>query len=128
MQRVEKGGRIYMRRPNGQLIEVEDVDVKPAKRKSRSRFVLVPTAWLMQLAKARKPVTWRLAMHLLDQRFRLKGDTFRLSSVGAIKFGVRSRWQKQMALSELVELGLVSVEPAGPRRAPLVSLHKLDEE
>jgi hypothetical protein len=128
MQRVEKDGRVYMRRPNGQLIQVEDVDTKPTKRKSGSRFVRVPMAWLTQLAKARKTVTLRLAMHLLDQRFRLKGDCFRVSNVAAIKFGVRSRKQKLMALSELVELGLVSVEPAdGPSRAPLVTLHKVDD-
>jgi hypothetical protein len=130
MQRIEKGGRIYLRRPGGQLVEIEDVETKPTKRQSGSRFVRLPLAWVEQLAKARKTATWRLAAaHLLDQRFRLKGDCFRVSNVGAVKFGVRSRKQKLMALSELVELGLVSIEPGGgPGRTPLVSLHEVVDD
>jgi hypothetical protein len=96
-----------------------------AKLRRQSRdFVMVPIAWVDQLAKAERAVTYRLALHLLYRAWRTRNyDDLAVSNIAAARSGVSPR-SKSNGLAELEQLGLVAVT-RHPKRAPTVRLLKV---
>ena len=87
-------------------------------RKRRQQFVKVPWTWIERLIAARQIATYRVALFVLHQSWKARGEPFTLSN-GAVN-GV-SRWQKWRALRELEQLGLITVERR-ERKSPRIAV------
>ena len=95
--------------------------VVPKKiQKQRQHFIKVPGIWVERLKKARHIATYRIALHVLYQSWKVGGAAFTLSNAASTSAGV-DRWRKQEALRELEELDLIAVEWR-PRRSPRISI------
>jgi len=90
-----------------------------ASRKRR-HFIKVPLLWVERLAEARHIATYRVALHLLYQNWKMGGQPVPLPNGPLIAAGI-ARGTKWRALSELERLGLVIVERR-KRKAPRVTV------
>jgi hypothetical protein len=100
---------------------LEKLAVVPRKiQKRRQHFVKVPWTWVEQLVKARHVASYRVALHLLYQRWKTDSQVVQLSNGVLVHEGVarRAKWR---ALRELEKLGLISIERR-PRRSPIITL------
>jgi hypothetical protein len=78
-------------------------------RRRRAQFVKVPGIWVEKLARARCIATYRLALHVLYRHWIGSGEPFTLSNGMTEMEGV-TRWSKWRALTELEQLGLITIE------------------
>jgi hypothetical protein len=100
---------------------------QPARpKKWRRQFVRVPWAWVERLQSTRRANTYRLALVLLYENWRLGGRPITLSNVYILAEGLQAR-SKWRALAELESLGLVQVKRRR-RHAPQVVLRHLARE
>ena len=90
------------------------------KRPRKGHFVMFPREWMERLSSAQHIATYRVALHLLHQRFKDRREMVRLSN-GTMALGGVSKGQKWRALAELEAFGLVSIERR-PRKSPIVTL------
>jgi hypothetical protein len=95
-------------------------------KKWRRHFVHVPWHWVERLRGAKCVSSYRLALLLLYESWRLGGRPITLSNVSAFAEGLprRTKWR---ALGELESLGLVQVRRRA-RHAPRVVLRHLTGE
>jgi hypothetical protein len=93
-------------------------------KRKRACFVIVPCTWWHLLARAQHIVTYRVALHLLDQSWRTGEPAVPLSNCCLEGEGV-SPASKNRALIELQELGLIRVKRQW-RKSPLVRLLLLE--
>jgi hypothetical protein len=85
-------------------------------------FVRVPCWWIERLAKStRYRVTFLVALHLLYQHWKLRGQPIKLAN-GVLKMEGVSRGTKWRALRELEQAGLISIERR-LRKSPVVTVH-----
>jgi hypothetical protein len=104
-----------------QARQSERLAVVPERiRKRKQQFVKVPGTWVEKLADAKHIATYRVALHLLYEHWRSRGQAVALPNGMLAKGGV-ARGTKWRALRELEQLGLVQVERR-PRKSPLVTL------
>ena len=106
---------------NGRRIEVETVatDVSSNVR-HRAPFVVLPLWWAAEASAAtncQKAMGW---VWLVHQMCKTKNTTVTIPNRALAKFGV-SRRVKSLALRQLEEAGLISVERR-PRKTPVVTL------
>jgi hypothetical protein len=101
-------------------VDTERVRQLARPKKWRRQYVQVPWAWVERLQSARRIGTYRLALVLVYESWRLGGRPIALSNVSALAEGLsrRSKWR---ALAELEQLGLIKVQRRR-RHAPRVSL------
>jgi hypothetical protein len=94
-----------------------------APRKIRhGHFVKIPCWWIERLAKdAHYRATHVVALHLLYQQWKLRGQAIKLSNA-ILKIEGVSRGQKWRALRELERAGLITIERRS-RKSPLVKVH-----
>jgi len=100
---------------------------RPARSKRwRRQYVRVPWVWVERLQSAKRISTYRLALVLIYESWRLGGRPITLSNVFAMAEGLsrRSKWR---SISELEQLGLIKVQRRR-RVAPRVSLRHLPSE
>jgi hypothetical protein len=90
-----------------------------ASRKRR-HFIKVPLLWFERLAEARHIATYRVALHLLYQAWKMSGQPVPLPNGPLIAEGI-ARGTKWRALGELERLGLVIVERR-KRKAPRITV------
>lgn len=111
--------------------QITQLTNKPAKPKSKIKkkgwqrqFVRVPWHWVDHLKAAKSLATYRLALELLYEGWRLGGRTLTLSNVAAATTGLdrRAKWR---ALCELENLGLIHVKRKRGH-APRITLWHLD--
>jgi hypothetical protein len=104
-------------------IEPDQVRNQAQPKRWRRHFVRVPWTWVERLREARRISTYRLALVLIYESWRLGGRTIALSNVFVRAEGVpaRSEWR---ALAELERLGLIQVNRQR-RHAPQVILRDL---
>jgi len=109
----------------GQILEqpAQQPRQSHVKRK-RTCFVGVPCAWWHLLGRAKHIVSYRVALHLLDQGWRSGEPVVPLSNCSLKGEGV-SRSGKNRALKELQDLGLIQVERQR-RKSPSVRLLHLE--
>jgi len=95
-------------------------------KKWRRQFVRFPWAWAERMKSTQRASTYRLALLLLYEHWRTRGQVIVLSNVGLEQEGLtrRSKWR---ALAELERLGLLLVERL-PRKSPRVTLCYLSGE
>lgn len=109
-------------------VNLADLQRKPMPKPSRWRrqYVQFPWEWVERLQAAKRISTYRLALVLVYESWRLGGRPITLSNVAALAEGLspRSKWR---ALAELEQLGLIKVERRR-RHAPRVSLRHLARE
>ena len=105
------------------LVNPADLQRKPKRKKWRRQYVQVPWTWVERLQSAKRISTYRLALVLVYESWRLGGRPITLSNVSALAEGLsrRSKWR---SLAELEQLGLIEVE-RHRRHAPRVSLRHL---
>jgi hypothetical protein len=99
------------------LAQLQKAEGAP-KRAPAERFVKLPFSWLARLEQAHA-TTYRVAVHLLYQEWRRKGQPVRLANTPLVGVSRQSKWR---ALNELESLGLITVLRR-PRKAPLVVVH-----
>jgi hypothetical protein len=87
-------------------------------QKWRRRFVKVPWAWMDKLRATNRAQTYRLALLLLYEHWRTRGQDIVLSNAALEREGI-SRWSKWRALGELEQLGLIQIERRH-RKAPRI--------
>jgi hypothetical protein len=109
---------------NGRRIEVETVatDVTPNVRR-RAPFVVLPLSWAAEACAAtncQKAMVWIWLVHRMRKT---KSTTVTIPNRALAKYGI-SRRVKSLALRQLEEAGLISVERR-PRKTPLVTLLRL---
>jgi hypothetical protein len=99
---------------------------KPRPKKWRRQYVQVPWGWVERLQAAKRISTYRLALVLVYESWRLGGRPIVLSNVFTLTEGLsrRSKWR---SLAELERLGLIKVDRRR-RRAPRVMLRHLPPE
>ena len=92
----------------------------PAKKvaKWKKHFIQVPWSWVERLRRARHVSTWNLAIHLLYEHWRNRGQAIVLSN-SAVEGVTRQR--KWDGLLELEQLGLIKIERRR-RKSPLVTV------
>jgi hypothetical protein len=92
----------------------------------RKQYVQFPWEWAERLQSTKRVSTYRLALVLVYESWRLGGRPIALSNVFALTEGLsrRSKWR---SLTELERLGLIHVERRR-RHAPRVSLGCLERE
>jgi hypothetical protein len=88
--------------------------------RKRRHFIKVPLLWFERLAEARHIATYRVALHLLYQTWKMGGQPVPLPNGPLIAEGI-ARGTKWRALRELEQLGLVIVERR-KRKAPRVTV------
>jgi hypothetical protein len=103
-----------------------DLQRKPKRKRWRRQYVQVPWEWIERLRNVRAGNTYRLALVLVYESWRLGGRPITLSNISVLAEGLsrRSKWR---SLAELEHLGLVKVERRS-RRAPRVLLRHLPPE
>jgi hypothetical protein len=89
--------------------------VRP-KHKREQHFIRVPWVWHEKLVTARCLATYPLAVYILYQHWKRKGEPFTLPNFAVP--GI-TRWRKWKALAELETLGLITVERRR-RKSPMV--------
>ncbi len=107
-------------------IDPDQVLKQAQPKRWQRQFVRVPWAWVERLRAARRVGTYRLALVLIYENWRLGGRTIALSNVFALAEGLpaRSKWR---ALAELESLGLIQVKRQR-RYAPRIVLQHLARE
>jgi hypothetical protein len=90
--------------------------VSPALRKRQQHFIRVPWGWYEQLLKARHAATLQIAMCILYQHWKHRGEPFTLTNAAAP--GI-TRWRKWKALVELEGFGLITIERRN-RKSPII--------
>ena len=105
------------------LVNPADLQRKPKRKKWQRQYVQVPWTWVERLQSAKRISTYRLALVLVYESWRLGGRPITLSNVSALAEGLsrRSKWR---SLAEFEQLGLIEVE-RHRRHAPRVSLRHL---
>ena len=101
-------------------VGVQSANRKRPKPKSwRRQYVRVPWEWVEQLQSARRVSTYRLALVLLYEDWRTGGKPIVLSNISMKAEGLlpRSKWN---ALSELADLGLITIEKKNGRSPRVV--------
>jgi hypothetical protein len=96
------------------------MDGAATAKRHRRQFVKFPWSWVGRLRAARHIGSYRVALYLLFQHWKLDGRPIRLSNIALAEAGV-SREQKRRALRELERLGLIRVERRR-YRSPLVTV------
>ena len=111
-----------------EALRVDPERVRPPGRpkKWRRQFVRVPWPWVERLQSTRRANTYRLALVLLYENWRLGGRPITLSNVFTFAEGLQAR-SKWRALAELESLGLIQVKRRR-RHAPQVVLRHLAQE
>jgi hypothetical protein len=93
--------------------------VVPRKiQKRREHFVKVPGIWVERLTEARYIATYRVALHLLYQHWKMGGQPILLAN-GILRMEGVTRGTKWRALRELEQFGLIVIDRR-PRKSPLV--------
>jgi hypothetical protein len=87
----------------------------------QSEFVQVPWTWVERLATSRSANTYRLALYLLDEHRRKRGEPIQVSNIGALNGAAIGRQAKWRALRELEALTLIQLERRRGQ-SPLVKL------
>jgi hypothetical protein len=107
-------------------VDPERVRQPTRPKKWRRQFVRVPWHWVERLRDAKCISSYRLAMLLLYESWRLGGRPITLSNVSTLAEGLprRTKWR---ALTELESLGLIKVRRRR-RHAPRVVLRHLARE
>jgi hypothetical protein len=93
-------------------------------KKWQRHYVVFPWTWVERLQAAKRISTYRLALVLAYEHWRMGGRTIVLSNILSEREGLsrRSKWR---ALVELESLGLVKVQRR-PRQSPRLILRYLD--
>jgi hypothetical protein len=85
-------------------------------------FVKIPCWWIDRLAKStRYRATFLVALHLLYQHWKLRGQPVKLAN-GALRMEGVSRGTKWRALVELEQAGLITIERRS-RKSPVITVH-----
>ena len=111
---------------NGRRIEVETVATDVTANASRQQvdpFVVLPLSWAAEASAAtncQKAMVW---LWLVHRARKTRTTTVTLPNCALAKFGV-SRRVKSLALRQLEEAGLISVERR-PQKTPVVTLLRL---
>jgi hypothetical protein len=107
-------------------VDPERIRQRARPTKWRRQFVRVPWQWVESLRDAKCIGSYRLAMLLLYESWRLGGRPITLSNVSTLNEGLprRTKWR---ALTELESLGLIEVRRRR-RHAPRVVLRHLARE
>jgi hypothetical protein len=105
--------------PDDQIRERQAV-VPRKIQKRREHFVKVPWVWIERLEKVRQIATYRVALQVLYQHWKGRGEPFTLSN-GMLRMSGVSRWQKWRGLRELRELGLITVV-CRSRKSPRITV------
>jgi hypothetical protein len=104
-----------------QQVLLEQQQARKSKRKEWQRvYTALPRAWELRLQKAKRIVTYRLAIELLYLHWYGKGKPIAVTGkvAQAAKISATSKWE---ALAELERLDLIEVDRS-PRSAPRVVL------
>jgi hypothetical protein len=88
-----------------------------ASKRRRQQFVKFPWSWADRL-RTNRGATYRVAIHLLYEHWRLGGRPIQLSNVALSGQGVGSK-SKWRALRELESAGLIRIEPRA-RKSPVI--------
>jgi hypothetical protein len=111
----------------GQQLGQEAIELKQEVAKPRSKwrreFVRVPWEWVERLQAAKRISSWRLAVLLLYEHWRIGGRDIAVSNILARDIGLSCR-SKSRGLNELESLGLIEVRRRR-RTAPRVALKHL---
>jgi hypothetical protein len=111
---------------NGRRIEVETVATDVTANASRQQvdpFVVLPLSWAAEASAAtncQKAMVW---MWLVHQVRKTRTTTVTIPNRALAKYGI-SRRVKSLALRQLEEAGLISVERR-PRKTPIVTVLRL---
>jgi hypothetical protein len=96
----------------------------PKSKKRNQNFTMVPHTWQKRLADgATCASTYRLALELLYRDWKNGGHPIRLANQGLEVVGL-TRHQKTRALTELEDLGLVTVERR-VKKSPIVKVARI---
>jgi hypothetical protein len=107
------------------LMETASKSSAPKKRRTRSKFIILPDAWDYQLARIKADgCTYRVAIDLLRQAWRSQSNHVKLANI-ALKGRNVSRWSKYRALDRLAAAGLISTKRE-PRKSPVVTVKFTD--
>jgi hypothetical protein len=104
-----------------ETVRIDDPAVAQVSRTVRQKhFIRLPLAWADRLDAARSTATFKVAHRILRLHFLGRGRPVQLGSSMLMQNGI-SRAQKQRALLELEQLGLVQVRRR-LRKSPIVTV------
>jgi hypothetical protein len=105
-------------------IDPADPNLRPKgatrKTKWRRQFIKFPWSWMDRLKATDRGATYRLALLLVYEHWRVGGQAIVLSNTTVAKEGM-TRWSKWRALWELERMGLITIERR-PRKSPHITL------
>jgi len=100
---------------------VRERSISVPRKIRHGHFVKVPWWWIERLAKtARYKVTYRVALHLLYQHWKNRGQRIKLAN-GVLEMEGVAQGTKWRALQELERAGLITIERRS-NRSPLVNV------
>jgi hypothetical protein len=101
---------------------VRERSISVPRKIRHGHFVKVPCWWIERLAKStRHRATFVVALHLLYQHWKLRGQPIKLAN-GILKMEGVSRRAKWRALGELERAGLITIERRR-RKSPVIAAH-----
>jgi hypothetical protein len=102
-------------------IPVTKIDTRTrGEAKTKEAFAKFPLSWARRIGVPKHAATYPLAVFLVYQNWRHRGEPITVSNLAVEKFGI-NRKQKPDALRELADLGLIRVSQSG-KAAPRVQI------